>query len=83
LTPQRCGHLVPAGRCTPLLAQHHKQIFPHDLFVDLFEFEQVGLSIPTDQIVSAMVLKELESDLGRSLEGVIRRSADPPNNLQS
>jgi Transposase domain (DUF772) len=55
-----CGHLVPAGSVYALLAEHRKQIFPDELFADMFESERGRPSVPTDVIAVAMVLKELE-----------------------
>jgi hypothetical protein len=59
-TAALCGHLVPAGSVYALLAEHRKQIFPDELFADLFASERGRPSVPTDVIAVAMVGKELE-----------------------
>lgn len=59
-TAALCGHLVPAGSVYALLAEHRNQIFPDELFADLFESRRGRPSVPTDVIAVAMVVKELE-----------------------
>ena len=55
-----CGHLVPAGSVHAFLAEHRKQLFPDELFADLFPSGRGRPSVPADVIATVMVLQALE-----------------------
>ena len=55
-----CGHLVPAGSVYAFLAQHRRELFPDELFVDLFPSGRGRPSVPADVIATVMVLQSLE-----------------------
>jgi IS5 family transposase len=55
-----CGHLVAEGSVYGLLARHRAQLFPPELFADLFPSGRGRPSVAGEVIASAFVLKELE-----------------------
>jgi IS5 family transposase len=55
-----CGHLVPPGSVHAFLASHRRELFPDDLFSDLFASERGRPSVPADVIATVMVLQALE-----------------------
>lgn len=55
-----CGHLVPAGSVAAFLAEHRRQLFPDELFEDLFPSGRGRPSVPADVIATVMVLQALE-----------------------
>ncbi len=55
-----CGHLVPEGSVHGFLARHRKDLFPDDLFEDLFPSGRGRPSVPADVIGAVMVLQALE-----------------------
>lgn len=55
-----CGHLVPEGSVHAFLATHRRELFPDDLFADLFPSERGRPSVPADVIAAVMVLQHLE-----------------------
>lgn len=55
-----CGHLVPAGSVHAFLAGHRHQLFPDELFADLFASGLGRPSVPADVIATVMVLQALE-----------------------
>ena len=59
-TAALCGHLVPAGSVYAFLAQHRRELFPDELFVDLFPSGRGRPSVPADVIATVMVLQSLE-----------------------
>lgn len=65
-----CGHLIPEGSVHAFLALHRKELFPDDLFEDLFPSGRGRPSVPADVIASVMVLQALE---GLSDRDAIRR----------
>lgn len=65
-----CGHLVPAGSVHAFLARDRKELFPDDLFEDLFPSGRGRPSVPADVIASVMVLQALE---GLSDRDAVRR----------
>src|SRR5450755_2995831 len=66
-----CRHLVDPHSVAALLADHRPQLFPDQLFGDLFPSGQGRPSVPADVIASVMVLQALEGlsdrDAGRQL----------------
>ena len=55
-----CRRLVPEGSVEVFLADHRKELFPDDLFSDLFPSDRGRPSIPGDVVASVMVLQALE-----------------------
>jgi IS5 family transposase len=55
-----CGHLVPAGSVYAFLADHRRDLFPDELFADLFPSGRGRPSVPADVIATVMVLQSLE-----------------------
>jgi IS5 family transposase len=55
-----CRQLVPEGSVYALLADHRSELFPDELFEDLFPSSRGRPSVPADVMASAMILKELE-----------------------
>lgn len=65
-----CGHLIPEGSVHGFLAQHRRELFPDELFEDLFPSGRGRPSVPADVIASVMVLQALE---GLSDRDAVRR----------
>ena len=55
-----CGHLVPAGSVHAFLAEHRRDLFPDELFADLFPSGRGRPSVPADVVATVMVLQALE-----------------------
>jgi IS5 family transposase len=55
-----CGHLVPAGSVHAFLAEHRRELFPDELFADLFPSGRGRPSVPADVVATVMVLQALE-----------------------
>jgi IS5 family transposase len=55
-----CRHLVDAGSVYAFLADHRKDLFPDELFADLFPSGRGRPSVPADQVATVMVLQALE-----------------------
>jgi hypothetical protein len=55
-----CRQLVEEGSVEAFLADHRHQLFPDELFADLFPSGRGRPSIPADVIATAMVLQALE-----------------------
>jgi IS5 family transposase len=55
-----CRHLVPEGSVPAFLADHRKELFPDELFADLFPSERGRPSVPADVVATVMVLQALE-----------------------
>lgn len=67
-----CRSLVPENSVFALLADHRKQLFPDELFADLFLTARGRPSVPGDVIASAMVLQELEGLSDRQAADALR-----------
>lgn len=65
-----CGHLVAEGSVHAFLARHRKELFPDELFEDLFPSGRGRPSVPADVVASVMVLQALE---GLSDRDAVRR----------
>src|SRR5437870_8123472 len=65
-----CGHLVSEGSVHAFLARHRKDLFPDEMFEDLFPSGRGRPSVPADVIASVMVLQALE---GLSDRDAVRR----------
>jgi len=55
-----CRQLVPQGSVEAFLADHRKDLFPDEMFEDLFASRRGRPSIPADVVASVMVLQALE-----------------------
>jgi IS5 family transposase len=55
-----CGHLVPEGSVQAFLAQHRSELFPDELFADLFPSGRGRPSVPAEVVATVMVLQALE-----------------------
>jgi hypothetical protein len=53
------GHLLPAGGMFAFLAAHRRELFPDELFADLFPTRRGRPSIPADVVASVIVLQTL------------------------
>jgi Transposase DDE domain/Transposase domain (DUF772) len=53
------GHLLPAGGMFAFLAGHRRELFPDDMFADLFPSRRGRPSIPADVVASVIVLQTL------------------------
>jgi IS5 family transposase len=67
-----CRSLVPENSVFALLADHRKQLFPDELFADLFLTGRGRPSVPGEVIASAMVLQELEGLSDRQASDALR-----------
>ena len=65
------GHLLPAGGVFAFLAEHRRELFPEELFADLFPVGRGRPSVPADVVASVIVLQALHglSD-GEAVEAV-------------
>jgi IS5 family transposase len=55
-----CRHLIPDGSVHAFLADHRRELFPDQLFADLFPSGRGRPSVPADVIATVMVLQALE-----------------------
>ena len=55
-----CRQLVPEGSVEAFLADHRHELFPDEMFADLFVSKRGRPSIPADTVASVMVLQALE-----------------------
>src|SRR3954466_11627422 len=53
------GHLLKAGSVFAFLAAHRRELFPDELFADLFPSRRGRPSIPADLVASVIVLQTL------------------------
>ncbi|HET7720740.1 MAG TPA: IS1182 family transposase [Acidimicrobiales bacterium] len=67
-----CRQLVPTGSVEAFLADHRHQLFPDDMFADLFPSGRGRPSIPADVIATAMVLQALEGLSDREAARAVR-----------
>jgi IS5 family transposase len=67
-----CRQLVPQGSVYAFLADHRHELFPDELFKDLFLSGRGRPSLPGELIASAMVLKELEGLSDRQAADALR-----------
>jgi len=67
-----CRQLVPEGSVEAFLADHRKELFPDEMFEDLFSSRRGRPSIPADVVAAVMVLQALEGlsdrDAARALK---------------
>jgi IS5 family transposase len=67
-----CRQLVPEGRVEAFLADHRKELFPDEMFEDLFVSGRGRPSIPGDVVASVMVLQALEGLSDRDAARAVR-----------
>ena len=67
-----CRQLVPDGSVYAFLADHRCELFPDELFEDLFVSGTGRPSVPADVMAAAMVLKELEGLSDRQAADALR-----------
>jgi IS5 family transposase len=65
-------HLVDDGSVYAFLADHRSEVFPDELFADLFPSGRGRPSIPGPVMASAMILKELEGLSDRQAADALR-----------
>src|SRR3954453_5118805 len=54
------GHLLPPGSVYAFLAEHRRELFPDEMFADLFPSRLGRPSVPGDVVASVLVLQALE-----------------------
>lgn len=67
-----CRKLVPEGSVEAFLADHRQELFPNELFADLFPSGRGRPSVPADVIASVMVLQALEGLSDRDASRALR-----------
>lgn len=67
-----CGRLVPEGSVEVFLADHRLELFPDELFSDLFASGRGRPSVPGDVIACVMVLQALEGLSDRDAARAVR-----------
>src|SRR6266849_10894569 len=67
-----CRQLVAEGSVEAFLADHRQELFPDELFVDLFPSGRGRPSIPADVIATVMVLQALEGLSDRDAARALR-----------
>lgn len=67
-----CRQLVPMGSVEAFLADHRHDLFPDELFEDLFPSTRGRPSIPADVVASVMVLQALEGLSDREAARALR-----------
>jgi IS5 family transposase len=67
-----CRHLVADDSVHAFLADHRHQLFPDELFADLFPSGRGRPSVPADVIATVMVLQSLEGLSDRDAVGALR-----------
>jgi IS5 family transposase len=67
-----CRQLVPEGSVEAFLADHRHDLFPDEVFEDLFVSKRGRPSIPADVVASVMVLQALEGLSDRDAARALR-----------
>lgn len=67
-----CRQLVAEGSVYAFLADHRAELFPDDMFSDLFPSSRGRPSVPAEVMASAMILKELEGLSDREAADALR-----------
>ena len=67
-----CRQLVPEGSVEAFLADHRHELFPDEMFEDLFPSRRGRPSIPGDVVASVMVLQALEGLSDRDAARALR-----------
>ena len=66
------GHLVPTGSVFAFLAEHRREVFPPELFEDLFPSSTGRPSVPVDLAASVLVLQTLQDLSDRDAMQAVR-----------
>jgi IS5 family transposase len=69
-----CRHLVPEGSVYAFLADHRSELFPDQLFAELFPSGRGRPSVPADVVATVMVLQALEGLSDREAASQLRQS---------
>ena len=69
-----CRHLVDEGSGYAFLADHRRDLFPDELFADLFPSGRGRPLVPADQVATVMVLQALEGLSDREAAIQLRRN---------
>jgi IS5 family transposase len=69
-----CRHLVAEGSVSAFLADHRSELFPDQLFADLFPSGRGRPSVPADVVATVMVLQALEGLSDREAAAQLRQS---------
>jgi IS5 family transposase len=69
-----CRHLVPEGSVSAFLADHRSELFPDELFADLFPSGRGRPWVPADVVATVMVLQALEGLSDREAAAQLRQS---------
>ena len=69
-----CRHLVAEGSVYAFLADHRRDLFPDELFADLFPSGRGRPSVPADQVATVMVLQALEGLSDREAAAQLRQN---------
>ncbi|MFA9565979.1 MAG: IS1182 family transposase [Acidimicrobiales bacterium] len=67
-----CRHLVPEDSVYAFLADHRRDLFPDELFADLFSSGRGRPSVPADVVATVMVLQSLEGLSDRDAATALR-----------
>ena len=67
-----CRQLVPEGSVEAFLADHRRELFPDEMFEDLFSSRRGRPSVPADVVASVMVLQALEGLSDRDAARALR-----------
>lgn len=67
-----CRRLVPEGSVEAFLADHRHELFPDEMFEDLFPSRRGRPSVPADVVASVMVLQALEGLSDRDAARALR-----------
>ena len=67
-----CRQIVPGGSVEAFLADDRQELFPHEMFEDLFASKRGRPSIPADVVASVMVLQALEGLSDRDAARALR-----------
>lgn len=67
-----CRQLVPEGSVEAFLADHRRELFPDEMFEDLFPSRRGRPSVPADVVAAVMVLQALEGLSDRDAARALR-----------
>ena len=67
-----CRHLVADGSVHAFLADHRLELFPDEMFEDLFPSDRGRPSVPADVVATVMVLQSLEGLSDRDAAAALR-----------
>lgn len=67
-----CRQLVPDGSVEAFLADHRRELFPDEMFEDLFPSRRGRPSVPADVVAAVMVLQALEGLSDRDAARALR-----------